>query len=78
MVRRLLTSPRSRRGWLALARVGLVLVLAVGLLWLSVRTFDGCFGRIPERPGRAPVLSDVVVVLAGLALVRCREALTAR
>jgi hypothetical protein len=42
------------------------LVLALGLLWLSVRTFDGCFGRIPERPRRAPVLADVVVVLAGL------------
>ncbi len=42
------------------------LALALGLLWLTVRTFDGCFGRIPERPGRAPVLADVVVVLAGL------------
>jgi hypothetical protein len=42
------------------------LVLALGLLWLSVRTFDRCFGRIPERPRRVPVLSDVVVVLAGL------------
>ena len=31
-----------------------------------MRTFDGCFGRIPDRPGRAPVLADVVVVLAGL------------
>jgi ABC-type transport system involved in multi-copper enzyme maturation permease subunit len=40
------------------------LALALGLLWLTVRTFDGCFGRIPERPGRAPVLSDIVVVLA--------------
>ena len=27
------------------------LALALGLLWLTVRTFDGCFGRIPERPG---------------------------
>jgi hypothetical protein len=35
-------------------------------LWLTVRTFDGCFDRIPDRPGRAPVLADVVVVLAGL------------
>jgi ABC-type transport system involved in multi-copper enzyme maturation permease subunit len=42
------------------------LVLALGLSWLAVRTFDGCFGRIPERPGRAPVPSDVVVVLAGV------------
>jgi ABC-type transport system involved in multi-copper enzyme maturation permease subunit len=42
------------------------LVLALGLLWLTVRTFDGCFGRISDRPGRVSVLSDVVVVLAGL------------
>jgi ABC-type transport system involved in multi-copper enzyme maturation permease subunit len=42
------------------------LVLALGLLWLTVRTFDGCFGRMSERPRRATVLSDVVVVLAGL------------
>jgi ABC-type transport system involved in multi-copper enzyme maturation permease subunit len=42
------------------------MVLALGLVWLTVRTFDGCFGRIPERPKRVPVLSDVVVVLAAL------------
>jgi hypothetical protein len=40
------------------------LVAAVGLLWLTVRTFDGCFGRIPERPRRTPVLTDFVLVLA--------------
>ncbi len=42
------------------------LVLAVGLLWLTIRTFDGCFGRIPDRPRRSTVLSDIVVALAGL------------
>ena len=42
------------------------MVLALGLLWLAVLTFDGCFGRIPERPRQMSVLSDVVVVLAGL------------
>jgi ABC-type transport system involved in multi-copper enzyme maturation permease subunit len=42
------------------------LAMAMGLLWLTVRTFDGRFGRMPERPGRTPMLSDVVVVLAGL------------
>jgi hypothetical protein len=42
------------------------LVLALGLLWLTMRTFDGCFGRMSERPRRATVLSDVVVVLAAL------------
>jgi hypothetical protein len=41
-------------------------VLALGLLWLTVRSFDGCFGRMPERPRRVPVLSDVIVVLAAL------------
>ncbi len=42
------------------------LVLSLGLLWLTVWTFDGCFGRIPDRPRRASVLADVVVLLAGL------------
>jgi ABC-type transport system involved in multi-copper enzyme maturation permease subunit len=42
------------------------LALALGLLWLTVRTFDVCFERVPDRPGRAPVLADVVVVLAGM------------
>jgi ABC-type transport system involved in multi-copper enzyme maturation permease subunit len=42
------------------------LALALGLLWLTVRTFDSQFDRVPDRPGRAPVLADVVTVLAGL------------
>ncbi len=42
------------------------LALALGLLWLTVRTFDRQFDRVPDRPGRAPVLADVVMVLAGL------------
>jgi hypothetical protein len=42
------------------------LTLALGLLWLTVRTFRRQFDRVPDRPGRAPVLADVVVVLAGL------------
>jgi ABC-type transport system involved in multi-copper enzyme maturation permease subunit len=42
------------------------LALALGLLWLTVRTFDGRFDRVPERPGRAPVLANIVKVLAGL------------
>jgi ABC-type transport system involved in multi-copper enzyme maturation permease subunit len=40
------------------------IVLSMGLLWLTIRTFDGCFGRMPERPRRASVLSDVVLLLA--------------
>src|SRR5262249_19301672 len=42
------------------------LVLAMGMLWLTVWTFDGRFGRIPERPRRTPILADVVVILAAL------------
>ncbi len=42
------------------------LALSLGLLWLTVRTFDGCFGRVPDRPRRASVLADVIVLLAGL------------
>ncbi len=42
------------------------LALALGLLWLTVRTFDGRFDRVPDRPGRAPVLANIVTVLAGL------------
>ncbi len=42
------------------------LLLSLGLLWLTVRTFDGCFGRIPERPRRISVLSDIVLLLAAL------------
>jgi ABC-type transport system involved in multi-copper enzyme maturation permease subunit len=42
------------------------LVLSLGLLWLAVRTFDACLGRIPERPRRTSVLADVIVLLASL------------
>jgi ABC-type transport system involved in multi-copper enzyme maturation permease subunit len=42
------------------------LAMALGLLWLTVRTFDGCFGRIPERPRRTTVLTDIAVVLAAV------------
>ncbi len=68
----LINTPWSRFGpewrrfwWMAFWDIE-CLVLAVGLLWLTVRTFDGCFGRIPERPRRASVLADVVVLLAAL------------
>jgi ABC-type transport system involved in multi-copper enzyme maturation permease subunit len=42
------------------------LALSLGLLWLTVRTFDGRFDRVPDRPGRAPALANIVMVLAGL------------
>lgn len=56
---------RTFAGWVAFWDLE-CLALALGLLWLTVRTFDGCFGRIPERPRRATVLADVVMVLAGM------------
>jgi hypothetical protein len=31
---------------------------------MTVRTFDGCFARMPERPRRTPVLGDVILVLS--------------
>jgi ABC-type transport system involved in multi-copper enzyme maturation permease subunit len=43
-----------------------VFVLALGLLWLTVLTFDRCFDRIPDRIWRVPVRAAVVVILAGL------------
>ena len=43
-----------------------VLVLAMGLLWLTVGTFDRCFDRIPDRPSRMPVRVMVFLIFAGL------------
>lgn len=43
-----------------------VAVVAGGLLWLSVRTFDRCFDRRPDRPQRAPVLTALVMIVSGM------------
>ncbi|MGP0065655.1 MAG: ABC transporter permease [Isosphaeraceae bacterium] len=43
-----------------------VFVLALGLLALTIRTFDDCFDRIPEKPRRIPVRAVVVMVLAAM------------
>ena len=43
-----------------------VLGLAMGLLWLTSRTFERCFDRIPERPPRNSLLSVVVTILAAM------------
>ena len=43
-----------------------VFVLAMGLLWLTVRTFDGCFDRIPDRPQGISIQTIVVVILGGM------------
>ncbi len=42
------------------------LAAAIGLVWLTMRTFDDCLGRVSDRPRRTPVLSDVVLFLAFL------------
>ena len=43
-----------------------VFVLAIGLMALTVRTFDDCFDRIPDRPRRVPVRAAVVMILAAM------------
>jgi ABC-type transport system involved in multi-copper enzyme maturation permease subunit len=43
-----------------------VFALAMGLLWLTVLTFDRCFDRIPDRPQRIPIRTVVVMILAGM------------
>ena len=43
-----------------------VFVLALGLLGLTIRTFDDCFDRIPDQPRRTPVRAVVVMILAGM------------
>ena len=43
-----------------------VLILAMGLLWLTVRTFDGCFDRMSDRPRRIAVSAIVLTILAGM------------
>ena len=44
---------------------------AIGLCWLTVRTFDDAFGRIPERPRTSHWMADVVVVVAGVTAAAC-------
>ena len=44
-----------------------VSLCAVAILWLAVRTFDRCFGRMPERPrtsSRLPLVWKWVVTIA--------------
>ncbi len=43
-----------------------VFVLALGLIALTVRTFDDCFDRIPDKPGRIPLRAVVVMILSGM------------
>ena len=48
-----------------------VAAFAIGLLWLTWRTFDLSLGRIPERARTPHVLEDAVVVLAGTTAASC-------
>jgi hypothetical protein len=43
----------------------MVAYAAGGLLLLTIRSFDGCFGRIPDQPRRSTFFADVVAVAAG-------------
>jgi ABC-type transport system involved in multi-copper enzyme maturation permease subunit len=56
--------------WIGFWDVG-VAAFAIGLLWLTCRTFDVCFGRIPERPRTSPVLADVLATLGGITAPCC-------
>ena len=46
-------------------------VLSAGLLLLTIRTFDGCFDRIPEQPRRISGRTLVILILTGLIGVGC-------
>ena len=43
-----------------------VFIVAMGLLWLTVRTFDGCFDRPSGRPWQISVRTILVVILAAM------------
>jgi hypothetical protein len=44
---------------------------AFGLLVLTIRSFDGCFGRMPEQIRRSAFITDVVAVSAGGIVIAC-------
>ncbi len=43
-----------------------VFALAMGILWLTIRTFDGCVDRVPDRPHRLSVWAGAVMIMAGM------------
>jgi ABC-type transport system involved in multi-copper enzyme maturation permease subunit len=45
--------------------------LAIGVCWLTARTFDDAFGRVPERPRKSHWMADVAVVVAGVTAAAC-------
>ena len=48
-----------------------VTVMAMGLLWLTIRTFDGCFDRIPDEPRRITGGALEILILAALIGLGC-------
>ncbi len=44
---------------------------AFGLLFLAIRSFDGCFGRTPDRIRRTPLVEYVIKFLAGGITIAC-------
>jgi ABC-type transport system involved in multi-copper enzyme maturation permease subunit len=59
--------------WIGLWNIAAA-ALAIGLLWLAVRTFDEAFGRVPERLRRSHWMADAVLVVAGVTIVACQFA----
>jgi ABC-type transport system involved in multi-copper enzyme maturation permease subunit len=48
-----------------------IAALAIGLLWLTGRTFDVAFGRILERPRTSPLASDSLLALGAISAIPC-------
>jgi ABC-type transport system involved in multi-copper enzyme maturation permease subunit len=61
---------RGELWWVAFWDIEVTL-WAIGLLWLTVGTFDRCVGRIAERPGPSPVVPNLIVIWAGTTAVAC-------
>jgi ABC-type transport system involved in multi-copper enzyme maturation permease subunit len=57
--------------WWVLFWVVMVTFWAMGLLWLTVRTFDRSCGRMPERPRPTRLLPDLVLLWAGTTAIIC-------
>jgi len=49
----------------------MVAYCALGLLWLTIRSFDACLGRAPDRIGRSPLMANILVFWAGAIGVVC-------
>ncbi len=45
---------------------GEVFTVALGLLWLTIRTFDHCFDRMPDRPRNTSIGTILVMISAAM------------